>query len=171
MTLEWLPVDTAEADLSPPASEDMGGKTPPHAFRVSNELWRDFGYACEDLGTDRSAYFREFMRWAIHDEGVKMPRRPAKRPSAIPTPEPLPALIKEIEEPLAKPKGATQTRYIIRVDTDLEAVLRTLRAATVATVGLTYHDEQPILISTLDRGQAISMFHALADAGLTLVEP
>lgn len=170
MTLEWLPVDTAEADLSPPASEDSSGKTPPHVFRVSNELWRDFGYACDELGTDRSAYFRDVMRWAIHDEGVKAPRRPSRRPSAIQDPEPIPTLVKEISEPPAKPKGAAVTRYMVHVDAEPDVVIKTLKDAKIAK-GLTYTISEPVAVSTLDRDQALSMFHVLTDAGLRLVQP
>jgi hypothetical protein len=60
-------------------------KTPHHQIRVDRDLWDEFGTAAVAMGTDRSEYLREFMRWAVRREGAKQPKRPA---SAAPEAEP-----------------------------------------------------------------------------------
>lgn len=51
--------------------------TPTRPIRVPLDLWGRFGEATKRQGTDRSAILRDFMRWYAHDDGAKMPRRPA----------------------------------------------------------------------------------------------
>jgi hypothetical protein len=36
-------------------------KTPNHVFRVSDELWHEYGSACEDAGKTRSEDLRAYM--------------------------------------------------------------------------------------------------------------
>lgn len=52
-------------------------KTPNRVLRVDDDLWARFGQAAAEMGTDRSEYVREFMRWAAREPGAKMPKRPA----------------------------------------------------------------------------------------------
>lgn len=165
ITLEWLSVSTGEADLSPPASEKNDNNTPTRPVRVPADLWRDFGYACEDMKTDRSAYLRDVMRWAIHEPGVKMPKRPAAAP-VMPRPEPMPAAIKAIEETLAS--GAVVTRFLVHVNADPEAVVNALKDAKAAK-GLMYMLEDPVPVTTYSRDQALRMYRILSEAGLDIV--
>lgn len=74
--VEWLRVDTAEVELSPPPPND--NNTPTRPIRVPLDLWDRFGKATEMQDTDRSAVLRDFMRWYAHDDKAKMPRRPAR---------------------------------------------------------------------------------------------
>lgn len=53
-------------------------KTPTRPIRVPLDLWARFGEVAKQLGTDRSALLRDFMRWMARDPGAKMPRRPAQ---------------------------------------------------------------------------------------------
>lgn len=50
--------------------------TPVRPIRVPGDLWNRFGEAAERAGGDRAKVLRDFMRWYIHEEGYKMPRRP-----------------------------------------------------------------------------------------------
>jgi hypothetical protein len=167
MTLEWLPVDTAEADLSPPDGEKSSAKTPPHVFRVSNELWNDFGLVADYLKTDRSTLFREFMRWMGNEPGAKMPKRPASRLDLIQPLDPLPVAVEEIQDVI---NGTPVTRYVVKVDAEVVDIAAALKAGK-AGVGFTYMETEPRSVSTIDRAQAIRMYRALTDAELAVVEP
>lgn len=53
------------------------GKTPHHAVRAPDDLWKMFGANVERAGEkDRSDVLRQFMRWYNRESGAKMPRRP-----------------------------------------------------------------------------------------------
>lgn len=54
-----------------------GKGTARQTIRIDEELWDKLDAAAQALGTDRSAYIREFARWAVREKGAKMPRRPA----------------------------------------------------------------------------------------------
>lgn len=42
---------------------------------VDDELWDSFGEAADDVGSDRSALIRQFMRWFVGDSD-DLPSRP-----------------------------------------------------------------------------------------------
>jgi len=45
-------------------------------FRLPANEWAEFGKAASAMGTDRSTYLREFVRWTLRRPGAKMPKRP-----------------------------------------------------------------------------------------------
>jgi hypothetical protein len=51
------------------------GKTPHRQVRVEDEHWERFGEVATALGTDRSAWIRDAIRWCLREPGVKAPRR------------------------------------------------------------------------------------------------
>lgn len=53
------------------------GKTPLRNLRIEDELWDRFEEATTALGTDRSTWLREAIRWCLREPGAKAPRRPA----------------------------------------------------------------------------------------------
>lgn len=58
----------------------MGGKainpTPIRGIRVDDDLWERFDEATKALGTTRSAWLQEAIRWCVHEAGAKTPKRP-----------------------------------------------------------------------------------------------
>lgn len=57
------------------------GNTPTRPIRIDLDLWDRFGHATEQMGTDRSAYLREVIRWVLREPGAKMPKRPPESPA------------------------------------------------------------------------------------------
>ena len=63
----------------------MGGKavdpTPTKKFRVEDELWTRFDEATKALGTNRSAWLVDAIKWCVHAKGVRAPKRPTAAPA------------------------------------------------------------------------------------------
>ena len=56
----------------------MPGRGTPHAaVRMPEDVWRRFGEAAEQAGTDRSELIRAFVAWYLREPGAKLPTRPA----------------------------------------------------------------------------------------------
>ena len=53
-----------------------GRGTPRWAIRVPEELWAAFGAATSEMGKDRSAVLRDFMRWYVREGEAKPITRP-----------------------------------------------------------------------------------------------
>ena len=58
----------------------MGGKavnpTKHRQVRVDDDLWERFNTAAKTLGTNRSAWLIEAIKWCVREPGTKQPRRP-----------------------------------------------------------------------------------------------
>jgi hypothetical protein len=52
-----------------------GKGTARQSLRLPEGEWDEFGAACQTAGTDRSAYLRDVIRWAVGRPGVKAPKR------------------------------------------------------------------------------------------------
>lgn len=48
-------------------------------MRADDELWNEFGAACEAQGLDRSSALRRYMEWVVRRPGVTLPKRPGVR--------------------------------------------------------------------------------------------
>lgn len=58
-------------------------------FRTTDDLWERFGDAVEnspDPEADMSKALRSFVRWYVHENGAKLPDRPAAGPWSTPKP-------------------------------------------------------------------------------------
>lgn len=60
--------------------------TPTRPIRVEADLWEAFGEAVAQLGTNRSEYLREVMRWVIHDTDGSRPATPVRPTRRTPRP-------------------------------------------------------------------------------------
>jgi hypothetical protein len=47
-------------------------------LRCPDDLWKDFGAAATEDGTDRSALLKRFMRAYLDGPRARMPRRPSR---------------------------------------------------------------------------------------------
>jgi hypothetical protein len=74
--------DTPEADTVIAVTVKSGKGTARQTIRMDEDLWAKLDEAATALGTDRSSYLRDFARWAVHEKGAKMPRRPSAKPAA-----------------------------------------------------------------------------------------
>jgi hypothetical protein len=59
--------------MTPPPRQQ--GKTPLRNLRVEDSLWDRFEEAATELGTDRSSWLRDAIRWCLREPGVRAPRR------------------------------------------------------------------------------------------------
>lgn len=53
-----------------------GRGTARQTVRVDEDEWEKFDATTKSLGTDRSAYLREVIRWANGEPGAQAPTRP-----------------------------------------------------------------------------------------------
>lgn len=72
MTPTSFPSDRRHDTLNGVTSKGTDRKT----LRADTPLWERFGAAVERLGTDRSAWLRDAMRWCVGEPGAEMPQRP-----------------------------------------------------------------------------------------------
>jgi hypothetical protein len=67
------------ADASDDRGDAMGGKavnpTPARNLRVDTELWERFDEATKLLGTTRSDWLRDAIRWCVGEPGAEEPPR------------------------------------------------------------------------------------------------
>ncbi len=64
-----------------PEAPRRQGKTPHRQVRVEDDLWERCGQATEALGTDRSGWLRDAIKWCVHAKGVRAPKRPTAVPA------------------------------------------------------------------------------------------
>jgi hypothetical protein len=74
--------DTSEADTVIAVTVKSGKGTARQTIRMDEDLWEKLDEAAKALGTDRSSYLRDFARWAVHEKGARMPRRPSGKARA-----------------------------------------------------------------------------------------
>jgi hypothetical protein len=72
MTPTSFPGDRRHDTLSGVTSRGTDRRT----LRVDEDLWTRFGDAVRALGTDRSTWLRDAIRWAVRDPNAAAPGRP-----------------------------------------------------------------------------------------------
>lgn len=70
------PLSTDRHDTVTTVTGRSGRGTARQTIRVDEALWEHFGAGAEQMGADRSAVLREFIRWYVREPGAKMPKRP-----------------------------------------------------------------------------------------------
>lgn len=63
--------------LPPGTSRAPQVKDNPRTARIPDDIWRDFGESCAQLGSNRSAQIIRFMEWMIRSDGAERPQRPS----------------------------------------------------------------------------------------------
>jgi hypothetical protein len=69
-------------DTLPGMTGRSGRGTARQTVRVDEDLWDLFATATETLGTDRSTWIRDAIRWCVHESDVS-PSRPTTPPPPI----------------------------------------------------------------------------------------
>ncbi len=96
------PNDANRHDTLTPVTSRSGRGTARQTIRIDEKLWERFGAQVPD--GNRSDVIRDFIRWYVHDQGAKMPKRPG-------APDDLPPGITTYVDDVSPTRPAGRTWY------------------------------------------------------------